>query len=114
MTKWALLAGAVITEVSATLSLKGALSHPWLYLVVVAGYLAAFTCLDRMLRAGMALGVAYGLWGALGVAATAILSSWFFAESLSPVAVLGIIFIMAGVLAVELGHRSDHQDRDVA
>lgn len=110
MNKWVLLAGAVVSEVSATLSLKGALVHPWLYVVVVVGYLAAFTCLDRMLRAGMALGVAYGLWGALGVAVTAMMSSVLFAESLSPVAVVGIACIMVGVLAVELGH--DTCDRE--
>ena len=110
MNKWVLLAGAVVTEVSATLSLKGALVHPWLYLVVVVGYVAAFTCLDRMLRAGMPLGVAYGLWGALGVASTAVLSSVLFGETLSPVAVVGIGCIMAGVLAVELGHRSHDEE----
>ena len=103
MTKWLLLAGAVISEVAATLSLKGALDHPGLYAVVLSGYVVSFVLLAAVLRQGMALGVAYGVWAALGVASTAVMSALLFDEALTVLMGLGIIVIIAGVLIVELG-----------
>lgn len=101
-----LLTAAIAVEIAATLSLKAALTNPWFYVVVVAGYLAAFTLLDQVLRAGMKIGVAYGLWAALGVAGTAVLSHVFFAEPLNAQMLAGIGVIIAGVLCIELGGRA--------
>ena len=67
MKQWFLLAGAITTEVAATLSLKAALNHPSWYIVVAAGYIGAFVFLTFCLREGMQIGVAYGIWGASGV-----------------------------------------------
>ncbi|MFB2580549.1 multidrug efflux SMR transporter [Herbiconiux sp. P15] len=103
MKKWFLLGAAILTEVSASLSLKAALDHPGWYVLVVAGYLAAFVLLALVLRAGMPLGVAYGVWGALGVALTAGFAALLFGETLTPVMLVGIAMVMAGVLAVEIG-----------
>ncbi|WP_257181462.1 DMT family transporter [Corynebacterium cystitidis] len=100
------LTGAIVAEVIATLSLKAALAHPWLYAVVIAGYVAAFTCLDRVLRLGMSVGAAYGIWGAVGVAATALLSPLLFDEPLTAQMLIGIIILIAGVLCIELGGAS--------
>lgn len=111
MGKWVLLCGAVVCEVSATLSLKGALDNPLLYAVVVAGYLASFAFLAGVLRAGMALGVAYGLWGALGVAATAILSWVVFSEPLTGLMTTGLALVIAGVVCVEIGSQRAHAAR---
>lgn len=103
MKKWALLVGAVASEVTATLSLKGALEDSWLYVVVVAGYLGAFLLLTAVLKVGVPLGVAYGIWAALGVAFTAVLSAIVFSEQLTPVMGLGLMLIIGGILLVELG-----------
>ncbi|AIT59993.1 DMT family transporter [Corynebacterium doosanense] len=99
------LGAAIIAEIVATLSLKAALNIPWLYAVVLIGYVAAFTCLDRVLRLGMPIGVAYGIWGAVGVAATALLAPVLFGEPLSGLMLAGIAIIVAGVLCIELGGR---------
>src|SRR5699024_9906489 len=56
---WLYLAGAILTEVSGTLSLRGALDHPGLYVIVVIGFTAAFVFLAATLREGIPLGVAY-------------------------------------------------------
>lgn len=106
MVKWVLLGGAISVEVAGSLSLKGALEHPLLYIVVVVGYLAAFTLLTLVLRAGMPVGVAYGIWGALGVALTALLSAVIFGEPLTPLMLAGMGLVIAGVLCVQLsaGH----------
>ncbi|UAJ78820.1 multidrug efflux SMR transporter [Leifsonia sp. ZF2019] len=109
MSRWLFLAGAILFEVTASLSLKGALTHPALYLVVAIGYVASFTCLGASLRAGMALGVAYGIWGATGVALTAALSTVFFGEPFTPLMGMGIALIIGGVLLVELGSQAAHR-----
>jgi small multidrug resistance pump len=109
MLKWLLLGGAIVTEVAGSLSLKGALDHPLLYVVVVVGYLAAFVLLTLVLRAGVAVGVAYGIWGALGVALTALLSAVIFGEPLTPLMIAGMALVIAGVLCVEIG--SSHSSR---
>ena len=101
--RWAFLAAAIVLEVAGSLSLKGALTHPALYLVVALGYSGAFVFLALTLRARMPLGVAYGIWGAAGVALTALLSAAIFDEPLTPLMGAGIAIIIAGVLCVELG-----------
>lgn len=111
MDKWLFLAGAIISEVTATLSLKGALHHTWLYALVVVGYLAAFTCLDMALRRGMMLGTAYGIWGALGVASTAAFSSMIFHERLTVLSGVGIMLIIGGVLIVETGSQKANAEK---
>lgn len=103
MRKWLLLAGAVATEVTGALSLRAAVDHPAWYAVVAVGYVTAFSLLAAVLRHGMPLGVAYGIWGATGVALTAVLSSAIFGEPFTPVMTLGIALIIGGVLLVEVG-----------
>ena len=110
---WLALGGAIVSEVSATLALRQALNHPGFYIVVGIGYALAFILLSLTLKAGMPLGVAYGLWGALGVALTAVLSMLVFGEPITVLVALGIALIMAGVLLVEVGaQRADAQQKD--
>ena len=110
---WLALGGAIVSEVSATLALRQALNHPGFYIVVGIGYALAVILLSLTLKAGMPLGVAYGLWGALGVALTAVLSMLVFGEPITVLVALGIALIMAGVLLVEVGaQRADAQQKD--
>ena len=110
---WPALGGAVISEVSATLALRLALNQPGFYVMVGIGYALAFILPSLTLKAGMPLGVAYGLWGALGVALTAVLSMLVFGEPITVLVALGIALIMAGVLLVEVGaQRAGTQDKD--
>ena len=112
---WLVLAGAVLLEVTATLSIKAALEQPALYAVVVLGYAGAFTCLTLVLRRGMPLGVAYGIWAASGVALTAMLSSVIFHEPVTVLMGIGLALIMGGVLCVEIGAQKAHtQDEEAA
>ena len=57
----------------------------------------------RWAGAGMGLAVAYGIWGAMGVVGTAVLSSWIFGEQLNAMMAAGIALVVAGVLAIEVG-----------
>lgn len=101
--QWTALGLAIVVEVAATLSLKAALEAPAWYVVVVLGYASAFALLAWCLRLGMPIGVAYGVWGAIGVAATAVLAAVFFGEPLTPLMGFGIVLISGGVLLVESG-----------
>ncbi|WP_280344927.1 DMT family transporter [Nocardia neocaledoniensis] len=104
---WLLLSAAILSEVAASLSLKGSESNPALFVVVVVGYVAAFVFLTAVLKRGLALGAAYGIWGASGVALTAILSSLIFDEAFTLTMGAGLVLVIAGVLLVETGSRRD-------
>lgn len=95
--------GAIAFEVTASLALKGALDHPALYAFVVIGYLASFALFGEALKRGLPLGVAYGVWGALGVAGTALLSSALFGERLTIATGLGMTLIIVGIVVLETG-----------
>lgn len=98
------LIGAIVFEVAGTISLRMAVkSNRLWYLLVTAGYLLAFGCLTLALDQGLALGAAYGIWAASGVALTAILGKILFKEPLTWIMGLGIIAIVAGVLLIEIG-----------
>ena len=86
MSKWFILAAAILLEVTATLSLKGAIDTPWLYAIVVAGYI-----------------------GSSGVALTALFSFLIYREPITPVMGMGIGLIIVGVLCVELGSQAAHR-----
>ena len=106
MRKWALLAGAIATEVAATLCLRASVDDSAWLAVVVLGYVASFFLLTMVLRAGVPVGVAYGIWGALGTAVTAMLAAVLFGDPFTWPIVAGIGLIIAGVLLVEFGsHR---------
>lgn len=100
-----LLAGAICAEVLATVSLKlsEGFSKPIPSVLVVVGYLAAFSALASVLKQGMPVGVAYGVWAAAGVALVAIIGALFLGETLTGVQIGGIVLVIGGVLALELG-----------
>ena len=102
--QWLFLAGAIIFEVTGTISLRMAATGQRAYYAAVAvGYLLAFTFLTLTLDEGLGLGVAYGIWAASGVALTAIASKALFQEPLTPLMMGGIALIIGGVLLVEIG-----------
>lgn len=100
---WGLLAAAIASEVAATLALRASQEHAGWLVVVVLGYVGAFVFLTLVLRAGLPVGVAYGIWGACGTAATALVAAALFGEALTWPLAGGIALIIAGVLLVEFG-----------
>jgi small multidrug resistance pump len=100
-----LLAGAILTEVVATLSLRASdgFSRAPFVVVVVLGYVTAFVLLGLALSRGVPLGVAYGIWAAAGIALVAVLSIPLFGETLSAVQVGGMALIIAGAVTLEAG-----------
>src|SRR5699024_3340041 len=77
---WLMLFGAICAEVTGTMALRATVdSAAWLPLVPAA-YLVCFLLLGLVLRTGMPIGVAYGIWGAAGVSLTAVLGAVLFDE----------------------------------
>lgn len=106
MTRWILFGTAIAFELVATLALRASQEHKgWLVLAVV-GYLCAFAGLTLVLRTGLAIGVAYGIWGAVGTAGTAALAAIVFDEPMTWPIMGGIGLIIIGVMFVELGSHS--------
>ncbi|MCM0621180.1 DMT family transporter [Nocardioides bruguierae] len=107
---WLLLTGAVAGEVTGSVGLKAAIDEPRWYVLVVAGYVAAFALLALTLRAWLPLGVAYGAWGAGGVALTAVLATVLFGEPFTVLTAGGVLLIGVGVLLVETGSHAAAED----
>lgn len=101
---WWALAGAILVEVFATLSLRasdGLRKRAWI-VPVTAGYLASFYLLWLTLSLGMPVGIAYGVWTACGVALVAVIARYVFGEPLTWLMMAGIALIVAGVLTIEM------------
>ena len=102
---WPPLLLAIALEVTATLSLRAAegFTHPLWLIPVVVGYSGSLWLLSIVLDRGMPVGVAYGIWSAIGVVLTAVLGTVLFGETLGTVQIIGVGAIVVGVLLVELG-----------
>lgn len=101
---WLTLAGGIVLEVIATMSLRasdGFRNRKWLVPVVV-GYVGSFWLVYETLALGMPVGVAYGVWSACGVALVALLARVLFDEPLTPTMIFGMALIIAGVLIIDL------------
>jgi small multidrug resistance pump len=94
---------AIGLEVAATLALRASQDDLIWLPVSGLGYVGAFFLLIAVLRAGMPVGAAYGIWGASGTALTALSSAAIFGDPLTLSAAVGIGCIIAGVVLVESG-----------
>ena len=92
MINYIYLALAIVAETVATTALKISeqFTRLWPSLIVVIGYAAAFYLLSLSLRT-IPIGVAYGLWSAIG-----------FKQIPDLPAIIGMILIIAGVLIINL------------
>ena len=101
---YALLAGAIASEVAATTAMKYSegLSRPWPSLVTVLGYVIAFVLLAQCLKT-VQVGTAYAIWAGAGTAVIAAIGMVFLGEALSLTKVAGILLIIGGVVVLNLG-----------
>jgi small multidrug resistance pump len=102
---------AIVAEVVATSFLRVATVETgrwWAYAIVGVGYILAFTMLSFTLANGVPLGIAYAVWGGVGVVLVAIVSWLAFGELLTWQQLLGIALVVGGVVLLEAGgeHRT--------
>ncbi|MBB6407101.1 multidrug efflux SMR transporter [Arthrobacter sp. AZCC_0090] len=104
------LSVAIVCEVAATMILRlttGETPRWWALPIAVVGYVLAFAALQRCLDGGFPLGIAYAIWGGVGVIAVAALSFLLYRESMTPVQIIGIALVIVGILCLELGKAPD-------
>jgi small multidrug resistance pump len=99
------LVGAILFEVVGTVSLKlsDGFTKFWPSVVVVVGYLGAFFLLGLGLSRGLSLAVSYAIWAGAGTALVAVVGVFLFKDQISLLGFIGIGFIIAGVVMLELG-----------
>jgi small multidrug resistance pump len=99
------LLGAVCSEVIGALATRFSDGFTRLVpsAVAVVGVVGAYVLLSFALKRGMGIGVAYGIWAAVGLAAVALIGALALGDGLTAVQVGGIALVIGGVLALELG-----------
>lgn len=104
MNAYVLLALAIISEVFGSSLLKAADGFKKLLpsLGVIIGYSVAFYTLSLSLKT-LPLGVAYAIWAGLGTVLTALVGIFIHKENVSGKKLLGLAFIVCGVILLNSG-----------
>ncbi|MCD5350496.1 DMT family transporter [Kineosporia mesophila] len=106
---WLALAGAIVLEITATISLKTAdgFTRFWPSLIVVVGYIGCFGLLGFALKT-LDVGLVYALWSAVGTAAITLLAVVMFGETITLPRIGGLLLIILGVIVVNLSGGEAH------
>ena len=103
MSAWVMLAIAIATEIVPTASLRASQGFTRLVpsIVVVVGYGISFFLLAQVLKT-LPVGMVYAVWSAVGVAALTILGKVIWGDALPPLAILGIVLIVGGIVLLRV------------
>ena len=103
MKTMAILFLAVLSEVTATTSLKFSEGFTKLVpsVIVVLSYGLSFYLLSMTLKV-LPVGIAYAFWSGIGIVLTVIAGKILWNESLDWARVTGILLIMVGILIINL------------
>ena len=101
------LFAAIVSEVIATSALKAAegFSRFWPSVIVIVGYGLAFFCLSLTMRT-IPIGIAYAIWSGVGIVLIALVGLLFYRQPLDAPALIGMAFILAGVLIINVFSRT--------
>ncbi len=107
--KYLFLGLAIIFEVIGSSFMKSSDGFTkWLpSTVVVVAYITCFYFLSLALKT-IPLGVAYAVWAGLGIVLTAAISVLVFKQKLDLPAIVGIIFIVIGVVIMNFFSKTAH------
>lgn len=105
--KWVLLAAAIVLEVFATTALKlsDGFTKLWWGAAMAVAYLLCFGCLTLAIKK-LDVGTAYAIWAGVGTSLIAVVGLVLFDERFSWIKVAGIVMVIAGVVAINLGGES--------
>jgi small multidrug resistance pump len=103
---WIYLLLAIVFEVTGTsfLKLSSGFTKVWPAIGTVVLYILTFLFLGLAMKK-IELSVAYAVWSGVGIILLALVSFFFFSEKFSLVKTLGIVFIIIGVVMVNLTTR---------
>jgi len=99
--KFLYLALAILFEVvgSSFLKVSDGFSKIIPTLITIVAYIISFYFFSQTLKT-LPLGVAYAIWGGLGIVLTALISVFVFKQSIDLAAILGITLIVSGVVVL--------------
>lgn len=100
-----LLLAAILAEVGATFATRYSEGFTRLLPtgLTVAGVALAYYLFALSLDRGTDVSVGYAVWAALGVSLVAVIGTLFLGETLTWVQGAGIVLVIVGVLALQLG-----------
>lgn len=103
MKYWLFLLAAIISEVTATSSLKASAGFTKALpsVVVVVGYALSFYFLSLVLKA-IPIGIAYAVWAGLGIVLLALVGWLVFGQTLDAPALAGMGLILSGVIIMNV------------
>lgn len=101
---WGYLIAAITAEIIATTALTKSDGFSKLLpsIITVAGYVAAFGLLGQVVKT-IPVSLAYAVWSGVGTALVAVIGVTLLGESISWLKVAGLGFVIAGVVALNLG-----------
>ncbi|ELX7952612.1 TPA_asm: multidrug/spermidine efflux SMR transporter subunit MdtJ [Salmonella enterica] len=103
---WILLALAIATEITSTLSMKwasvgnGNAGFILMLVMITLSYIFLSFAVKKI-----ALGVAYALWEGIGILFITIFSVLLFDEALSTMKIAGLLTLVAGIVLIKSGTR---------
>ena len=105
MNPWLILCLSIALEVCGTVCLKlsHGMSRPLPILGVVLFYLSAFALMSASLKS-LEIGIVYAIWAAAGTALIAIIGIVFFGESIASGKIVGLAFVIAGVVLLKVSN----------
>jgi small multidrug resistance pump len=105
--KYVYLLIAILSEVAATTALKASdqFTRLWPSVIVVLGYASAFYFMSLTLK-GIPVGITYAIWSGIGIVLISVTSYVFYHQKLDTPAIVGMAFIIAGVLIINLFSKS--------
>jgi len=98
---------AVITEVIGTSAMQASaqFTRLWPSVIMVVAYSATFVFMSYTLKY-MPVSLVYAIWSGLGIVFIALIGFFWFKQSLDAPAIIGLSFIIAGVLIIHLFSKS--------
>jgi multidrug transporter EmrE-like cation transporter len=106
---WLTLGVAIAAEVIGTSALKAADGFTRLLpsLVVAMAYAVSFYALSLTLRS-IPVGIAYAIWSGIGMVLLAVIGWVVYGQKLDAAALVGMGFILVGVLVIQLVSKAGH------
>lgn len=104
MNPWVLVLIAGLMETAWALGLKYSegFTRPLPSALTVVGALISFWLLSMAMKE-LPVGTAYAVWVGIGAVGTAIAAVFLFGDPVTPLRVLGIALIVAGIAALQFG-----------
>jgi small multidrug resistance pump len=107
MNHWLALAIAIVAEVIATSTMKATneFTRFWPSVVVVLGYGTGFYFMTISMRV-LPIGIMYALWSGVGILVVSIMGWVIYRQALDIPAIIGMSFIIAGVVVINVFSKS--------